>query len=152
MRTLYRHTQVSRTTIFVAATAWTLALWWVLRGTNPALTVMCLAVGCLLTPITTLTVIVRSEAISIFFIPGLIARRMAIRHICEVRVVRNRWYYGWGIRLTPQGWLWNVSGLGSVELRFDNGRRFRIGSDEPDKLAQVLRRELMRCREEKPHS
>ncbi len=50
----------------------------------------------------------------------------------------NRWYYGWGIRLTPQGWLWNVAGLDAVELTFSNGKKFRIGTDEPGKLLEAL--------------
>jgi hypothetical protein len=52
--------------------------------------------------------------------------------------VRTPWYYGWGIRLTPYGWLWNVSGTGGVELRFEDGGRFRVGSDEPDRLADAI--------------
>ena len=45
---------------------------------------------------------------------------------------------GWGIRLIPNGWLWNVSGLGAVELSLVNGQRFRIGTDEPEQLATAI--------------
>jgi hypothetical protein len=53
-------------------------------------------------------------------------------------VVRNRWYYGWGIRITPRGWLYNVSGLDAVELALKNGKCVRIGSDEPHALARAI--------------
>lgn len=99
-------------------------------------------VACLLLLFSTLTVVVREQVLDISFGPGLIRRRIELRHIRSVRVVRNAWYYGWGIRLTPTGWLWNVSGLGGVEVQFDNGQRFRIGSDEPNALASVLLGEL----------
>jgi hypothetical protein len=78
----------------------------------------------------------------VFFGPGLICRRIPLRRIREIRVVRTPWYYGWGIRLTPAGWLWNVSGLDGVEVQCDDGHRFRVGSDEPNRLAEALRREM----------
>ena len=54
--------------------------------------------------------------------------------------VRNPWYCGWGIRLGPTGWLWNVSGFDAVELTLTDGRRFRVGSDEPGQLVAALTR------------
>jgi hypothetical protein len=118
------------------------AIWWSLRISDPALVVIVVLVGCLLALFSTLTVIVQDQALDVFFGPGLIRRRIPLRRIREVRLVRTPWYYGWGIRLTPTGWLWNVSGLGGVEIQFDDGHRFRIGSDEPKTLADVLLREL----------
>jgi len=69
---------------------------------------------------------------------GLIRRRIRLSEIRDVQVVRNRWWYGWGIRLTPHGWLWNVSGLDAVELTLISGKKFRLGTDEPEKLAGAL--------------
>jgi hypothetical protein len=37
-----------------------------------------------------------------------------------------------------QYWLWNVSGMGAVELQLKNGSRFRIGTDEPETLARAV--------------
>jgi hypothetical protein len=37
-----------------------------------------------------------------------------------------------------QGWLWNVSGIDAVELTMKNGDRFRIGTDEPEKLVTAI--------------
>jgi hypothetical protein len=53
--------------------------------------------------------------------------------------VRNKWWYGWGIRLTPHGWLFNVGGLDAVELELASGRKFRIGTDEPQGLLNAIR-------------
>ena len=53
--------------------------------------------------------------------------------------VRNEWHYGWGIRFTAFGWLFNVSGLDAVELALDSGKRVRIGTDEPRRLAEAVR-------------
>jgi plasmid stabilization system protein ParE len=46
--------------------------------------------------------------------------------------------YGWGIRLTPSGWMFNVSGLDAVELTLRSGKRFRIGTDDPRDVIQAL--------------
>jgi hypothetical protein len=37
-----------------------------------------------------------------------------------------------------QYWVWNVSGLDAVELTLRSGRRFRIGTDEPEELAKAI--------------
>ena len=80
----------------------------------PAIVIGVLAVvACLFS---SLTVSVSREAISIRFgVVGLIRKSFRIRDIQDVRAVRNLWYYGWGIRYTPHGWLFHVSGLDAVE-------------------------------------
>jgi hypothetical protein len=55
-----------------------------------------------------------------------------------VAAVTNPWYYGWGIRWTPKGPLYNVSGFEAVEIRMLSGKSFRIGTDEPDLLRQAI--------------
>jgi len=54
------------------------------------------------------------------------------------RVVRNRWWYGFGIRWFPGGSLWNVWGLDAVEFDVARGRKLRIGTDEPESLMAAL--------------
>jgi hypothetical protein len=55
-------------------------------------------------------------------------------------IVRNPWYYGWGIHFIPGGMLYNASGLSAIELQLTNGRYVRIGTGEPQALADALRR------------
>ncbi|MDG4551722.1 MAG: hypothetical protein P9G45_15080 [Candidatus Contendobacter sp.] len=70
---------------------------------------------------------------------GLIRKRVLLAEIVDVQPVRNSWLYGWGIHRTPRGWLYNVSGWEAVEITLTSGERLRLGTDEPQKLAQVLR-------------
>jgi hypothetical protein len=142
MGTNYRHTQVSRATVGGMGIAWAAAIWWSLRVSDPVPVTTAVLIGFVLVLFSTLTVIVRDGAMDVFFGPGLIRRRIPLRRIREVRVVKTPWYYGWGIRLTPTGWMWNVSGLGGVEVQFDDRHRFRVGSDEPNELAEALLREM----------
>ncbi len=85
-----------------------------------------------------LSVEVRGREIAVWFGPGLIRRRIRLEDVAGVRVVRNHWYNGWGIRLIPSGWMFNVSGFDAVELELRNGHRFRIGTDEPRRLAAAV--------------
>jgi len=87
----------------------------------------------------TLTVIVSDGWLECRFGVGLIWRRIRLSDVRNAEAVRNKWYYGWGIRLTPHGWLWNVAGLDAVELTFANGKKFRIGTDEPGRLLEAIR-------------
>lgn len=142
MGTVYRHTQVSRVTVAGAGIACVAAVWWSLHMPEPTAVAVAVILALVLTLFSTLTVVVEDEAMVVFFGLGLIRRRIPLRRIRDVQMVRMPWYYGWGIRLTPSGWLWNVSGLGGVEIQFDDGHRFRVGSDEPNRLAEALLHEI----------
>lgn len=85
------------------------------------------------------TEVTRNE-LRVFFGLGLIQRRFQMDRIQGASQVQNRWYYGWGIRLTPSGWMWNVSGSKAVELELASGKKFRIGTDDPKGLLRAIER------------
>lgn len=70
---------------------------------------------------------------------GLLRFDFLLADIASGRIVRNKWWYGWGIHLTPHGWLFNVAGLEAVELTMTSGKKYRIGTAEPEELAHVIR-------------
>ena len=90
-----------------------------------------------------LNVKVSRTYISLKFGIGIIRKRFAVVDVQNAAIVRNRWYYGWGIRLTPHGWLYNISGLDAVEIQLRNGRKYRIGTDEPVELLSVIRSAIL---------
>ncbi len=69
---------------------------------------------------------------------GWPSRTIDLSDVTSVRQVRNTWWYGWGIRKVPGGWMYNVWGLDAVELELSSGKVFRVGSDEPEVLLGVL--------------
>jgi hypothetical protein len=85
-----------------------------------------------------LTVDITATRLIVSFGPGLIKKTFRLDDIMGASAVRNSWLYGWGIRLIPHGWMYNVSGLDAVELDLRDGKKFRIGTDEPDKLLSVI--------------
>ena len=95
-----------------------------------------------LTVFSRLTVTINDQIIKVEFGLRIIRKVFPLQEIETYRVVRNPWYYGWGIRFTPRGWLFNVSGLSAIELQMKNGKRYRIGTDDHDNLAEALGKAL----------
>jgi hypothetical protein len=93
-----------------------------------------------------LSVEVGRDALSVRFGVGWPRRRFPLSEIKAARPVRNSWWYGWGIRMVPGAWtwMWNVGGLDAIELELADGRRFRVGTDDPRGLESALRGALSR--------
>jgi len=134
----YRHTQVGWVILGVAVAL--LVLGWATapRGAPTAPVLVIAALVVLL--FGALTVEVDGDEIRLRFGAGLVRKRIPLREVRTWREVRNPWYAGWGIRLAPGVVMWNVSGLAAVELVLEEGKRFRIGTDEPLALAAAIAR------------
>jgi len=85
-----------------------------------------------------LTVTVEGGYVRAEFGMGKPRKSIDLDGVTAVRQVRNHWYYGFGIRKVPNGWMYNVSGLDAVELHLTSGKVFRIGTDDVDQLFGVL--------------
>jgi len=114
----------------------------IIRRSLPLLVASVVLVACGFI-VDTLTVKVTRTYISIKFGIGIIRKKFAVADALNAAIVRNRWYYGWGIRLTPYGWLYNVSGLDAAEIQMSNGRKFRIGTDEPVELLAAVQAAIL---------
>ena len=74
---------------------------------------------------------------------GLVKKKYALKDIEDCRPVKNNILYGIGIRLTANGWLYNVSGLYAIELTFKNKKfKVRIGTDKPEEVAETINKLL----------
>ena len=90
-----------------------------------------------------LTVDVNDEFIEVRFGPGVIRKKWRLADVQSCQKVRNHWWYGWGIRwIGRDKWLFNVSGLDAVELSMKDGKTYRVGTDEPEKLCQLIQGRL----------
>ncbi len=88
----------------------------------------------------TLTVKIEDEDLKIHFGLGLIRKSFPLNEIKSTDIVKNKWYYGWGIRFTPHGWLYNVSGYMAVEIDMKGTIKYRIGTNQPDELKKAIDR------------
>ena len=86
-----------------------------------------------------MTTTVDDEKIKVSFGIGVITKNFYLDRLESVDVVRNPWYYGYGIRLIRHGWLYNVSGPDAVELRFREKKGvIRIGTKQPMQLKRAI--------------
>mgnify|MGYP001158176212 FL=1 len=85
-----------------------------------------------------LTVQIEDGELSHWFGPGFWKKSYQLVDIESATAVRNSWIFGWGIRLTPHGWLYNVSGLDAVQIELRSGRKLRIGTDDPKGLVEAI--------------
>jgi hypothetical protein len=87
-----------------------------------------------------LTITVDNKILRAAFGIGLVRKTAQVANIVACEPIRIRWWYGWGIHLTPYGWLYNVSGFDAVVITLRNGSRFCLGTDQPNELVAAIRR------------
>lgn len=86
-----------------------------------------------------LTVNVSEDNLSFWFWPWILKKEISLDKIQSCKVVKNKWYTGWGIRYGRGFVLYNVSGWKAAELELEaKDMKLRIGSDEPEKICEVL--------------
>jgi len=85
-----------------------------------------------------LNVAVDEHRFYFWFGPGVMQKNYSLKDVASCQPVSNPWWYGWGIHLTQDGWVYNVSGFKAVQIILTNGKKFRVGTDEPEKLSQVI--------------
>jgi hypothetical protein len=136
----YRHTQpgiIILASCLVCGAIGITALW--RSGQWPpaiALAVVMVAIGILFS---SLTVEVSDNELRWHFGPGLWDYRLPLDEIKDVAVVKNHWWNGFGIRMGQGFRLYSVSGLDAVELRLKSDEIRRIGTDDPQGLADALK-------------
>jgi hypothetical protein len=86
-----------------------------------------------------LRITIDGETLFASFGIGAIRKKVGLAEIAGCEAIRIRWWYGWGVRLTPCGWLYNVSGFDAVVITLREGRKFALGTDDPHGLTAGIR-------------
>jgi len=146
----YKHTQFSYLMLIVTLAVLLLFAWLYMTasaelvstdsGPNFAITSIMAFILFILASFVTLQVVIDGEYLRIRFGFGIFQKKFSLNDIMSAKTVKNHWYYGWGIRiwLWPKMWIYNVSGFDAVEIKLKNGKTYRIGTDEPEKLEQTI--------------
>jgi len=149
--TAYRHTQIGYLMIFITLAVLVFFAWLQITaraeppsydsGANFAITAIMAFILFILASFGTLSVSIYDNYLRIKFGYGIFRKKFSISEIASATKVKNHWYYGWGIRLWfwPKMWIFNVSGFEAVEIRMKNGKIYRIGTDEPEKLETAIK-------------
>src|ERR1035437_3834138 len=86
-----------------------------------------------------LSISIDSNELKFWFGFGLVSKKYNLDQIKGCKPVRNSPLYGWGIRMIPNGWLYNVSGLKAIELSFkQSSKKIRIGTNQPEEIAAYI--------------
>lgn len=135
----YRHTQpgtlILAACLLATALGIALSLW---SGQWPPAVQLFIVTIAAAVLFSSLTVEITGNELHWRFGPGLWSYRL-LNQIRDAAVVRNHWWNGWGIRMAPGFRLYNVSGLDAVELRLKSNEVRRIGTNDPQRLIEVLR-------------
>ena len=129
----YRNHQLPVWFIIIVLSFWLLSLMLICAQSRAAL-VLLLPSVIFTTVFWGLTIKVNSKEIRLYFGLDLIKRKICRQNIDQATQIRNRWWYGWGTRLTPHGWMWSMGELDAIELTYSNNKRFRIDTNQPQFL------------------
>jgi hypothetical protein len=90
-----------------------------------------------------ITISITNTTISFVMGMGLVKKSYLLSEVKSCTAHKNNIINGWGIRVIQGGWLYNVSGFHSIELRFKNDTKvIRIGTDVPDEVASYINTKL----------
>jgi hypothetical protein len=140
--TKYEHTQIGHTLIwFALGVAVFVAITGIFAqgGLGTSLIVEIILLICAVM-FCKLTIKIDSETLRWSFGIGIVRKQVLLAEIAVCEPIRIRWWYGWGIHLTPYGWLYNVSGLDAVTITLRDGRKFALATDDPQGLSVAIER------------
>jgi hypothetical protein len=144
---VYKHTQIGYIILsFMAVAAAVMIAIMLTSGAIALGAGVCVGIVLVLFLFGTLTVEIRDEKLIFWFGIGLVRKSIPLSEIEDCGISLFPWYYGWGIRYTPQGWLFNVSGFTAVRLMLKNAKRLQIGTDDADALCNVVTNAIRRTR------
>lgn len=83
---------------------------------------------------------VDNSGIHIIYGIGLVHIKINPEKINQVRIVKTPWYYGWGIRFTGKGMLYNIQGQDAIEISYSKGKNktVLIGSNDAIALKDFI--------------
>jgi len=91
-----------------------------------------------------ITIYIDNEYVSFKMGIGIFGKKYKIDSLKGCKAVRNPIWYGAGIKILPNGILYNVSGLSAIELSFKNKKGIvRIGTDKPNEIAEIINKKLV---------
>jgi hypothetical protein len=140
----YQHKQRGLVILAALGLGAAVCLWFepTIYGSNARLMLLVVAaiLGISALLFSSLTIELSDRSLSWRFGFGLLRKQVATIEIANAVVTRTSVLDGWGVHRTRNGWLYNVSGFGAVQVTLRSGKSFLLGSDEPEQLCSALKR------------
>lgn len=135
----YRHTQIGYMILLAGFAVVCFAVPALALGRHAGFIILALGVTVVAALLfCSLTIEVSATDLQFRFGVGVIRRRISITEIESWQETRTSIFFGWGIHLTPRGWLYNVYGFSALEIVLRNGKRIILGTDEPSLFSAAL--------------
>ena len=142
METEYRHTQFGALTLIILLVTGILIAPTVLSILTTGRVAVAFAIIGLYLLILALffsfTVKISGDKLRFWFGIGVIGKSYPLQDIHSTQEVINPWYYLWGIKSIPGGWLYAIAPGEAVEIVLKNGKIIHIGTNQSKKLRQVI--------------
>jgi hypothetical protein len=101
--------------------------------------------GVILLALYGMTIIVTDKQIKIKLGIGFYTKKIDLSTISSVNTLTYPIYYGYGIRIVPNGLLFNVSGRHAIEIKFKNKKNvIQIGSDDWENLRVTIEKIIIK--------
>ena len=127
----YRHTQVGVLPIILFASITAICIVVAIRSNLAVVWLVNLVIAIVGLGVSYLTTIVSPERVEVIFGPKLFRRRIPVAEIVSAEPALTFPLEGWGIRITGEGMLYNISGDQAVRIHLRSGTSLRIGTDDP---------------------
>jgi hypothetical protein len=85
-----------------------------------------------------LTVQISNGNLKFWFGIGLVSKTYSLNEIQSTKEVKDPWYYFWGVKSIPGGWLYAIAPGDALEIVFKNGKIVHLGTNQSKKLKQAL--------------
>ncbi len=84
------------------------------------------------------TVEISEGKLKFWFGIGGLGKAYSLEEIQSTQDVNNPWYYLWGVKSIPGGWLYAIAPGSAVEIVFKNGKMIRLGTNQSEKLKRAI--------------
>jgi hypothetical protein len=84
------------------------------------------------------TIEVSAELVRFWFGIGLVRKTIPLSQVLSAETVVDPWYYVWGIKSIPGGWLYAIAPGPMVEIKLKDGKIIHLGSDQAEKLKEAI--------------
>ncbi len=85
------------------------------------------------------TIQIADGILNFWFGFGVGRKSFPIEGIRSIETVKNPWYYLWGIKSIPGGWLYSIAPGGrAIELIIKDNRKIHLGTNRPEEIKRRL--------------
>jgi len=138
----YRHTQFGALTIIILLVVGLLIapiIWSMIDEGSLLVAIVTVALFLLtLALFYALTVQISDGKLKFYFGMGLISKTYSLNEIKSTKEVKDPWYYLWGIKSIPGGWLYAIAPGDALEIVFKNGKIVHLGTNQSKELKKAI--------------